>query len=304
MTSISIGIAYHKEANFYNVYPFIPIQVGSNMNNKDLGIQKDSDGDNISHLNPYCCELSATYWLWKNNKSKYKGLFHYRRFMSFEKKSILYRLPYMFVYFASKLLSPFVRDARYGYMSFSTEHLKDSDISSFLYKFGKQLETDIENNGIECYSLDKIYQSTNRIRTVLLNSIGLWHLSYAEKMIREKYPSFYEYFEKSLNGNCFYSCNMIIAKDAIYDEYCELMFSIIQDYINYMNGSLPTNNINNSMFRDAGYLGEIITDAYIKMIKDRGVKVKHLGMAMVDVETGFESQKVTSVYGRIKELLK
>lgn len=63
---------------FVDQGPYIPIQVGA-VYNKDLGIQKDSDGDNISVDNPYCSEMSAMYWIWKNVDADYKGLFHYKR---------------------------------------------------------------------------------------------------------------------------------------------------------------------------------------------------------------------------------
>lgn len=57
----------------------IPIQVGAALTDKKLFSIRDDEGKNISIKNPQYCELTALYWIWKNDKSKYAGLSHYRR---------------------------------------------------------------------------------------------------------------------------------------------------------------------------------------------------------------------------------
>lgn len=43
----------------------------------------DNNGDNISHLNKYYCELTTMYYVWKNQKHDYVGFYHYRRYLNY-----------------------------------------------------------------------------------------------------------------------------------------------------------------------------------------------------------------------------
>lgn len=49
----------------------------------EAGLLSDAKNDNISHLNPYYCELTAQYWVWKNCRHDYVGFYHYRRYLNF-----------------------------------------------------------------------------------------------------------------------------------------------------------------------------------------------------------------------------
>lgn len=57
----------------------IPIQVGAALTNKKVCDVRDDLGENISAKNRQYCELTALYWIWKNDKADYTGLCHYRR---------------------------------------------------------------------------------------------------------------------------------------------------------------------------------------------------------------------------------
>ena len=78
---IKIFQAFHK--------PFVtprhtnwitPITVGSFIDHTFLS---DQINESISSLNPFYCELTALYWIWKNSNNSYVGLYHYRRYLSF-----------------------------------------------------------------------------------------------------------------------------------------------------------------------------------------------------------------------------
>lgn len=78
--NILIYIASHKRYEFPKLENYVPIQVGAALNENRFGYQIDCEGINISEKNPYYCELTALYWIWKNSNVENVGLVHYRRY--------------------------------------------------------------------------------------------------------------------------------------------------------------------------------------------------------------------------------
>lgn len=76
---IKIIVATHKAYKMPKDSMYLPVHVGAEGKDFDLGYQKDNEGDNISSLNPQFCELTGLYWAWKNLDADYIGLAHYRR---------------------------------------------------------------------------------------------------------------------------------------------------------------------------------------------------------------------------------
>ena len=77
---IKIAVATHKKYWMPEDDAYLPLHVGKALHDDlDLGYTGDNIGDNISDKNESFCELTGLYWMWKNVKSDYKGLVHYRR---------------------------------------------------------------------------------------------------------------------------------------------------------------------------------------------------------------------------------
>ena len=86
--SIKIFTITHKAFTPPKDSTYIPLHVGR-ANAEDLGFLGDDTGDSISKLNPYYCELTGMYWIWKNyHEADYIGICHYRRYLINENDSI------------------------------------------------------------------------------------------------------------------------------------------------------------------------------------------------------------------------
>ncbi len=80
--NISLYSCCHKPGPAVGSGLVVPIHVGAAGSVQRLPMQQDDDGENISQRNPYYCELTATYWIWKHATADVVGLFHYRRMLN------------------------------------------------------------------------------------------------------------------------------------------------------------------------------------------------------------------------------
>ena len=204
----------HVDPKILGEYNFndwvVPIQVGAALTDKRISELTDDTGVSISEKNRNYCELTATYWAWKNLESKYKGICHYRRVFSINEKE-LYAIKNCDIDVVLPL--PFIcnPDASGQYR----RYIKDADLE--LVKI----------------ALKELY---------LDYFIALKEIS--------KKPYLYNY-------------NMLIAKRAVFDKYCEWMFPIlkrIEELSDIKNGKRNDRYI--------GYIGEILTALYFLYNKD------------------------------------
>lgn len=49
---------------------------------KKFLVDEKHEGDNIDHLNPWYCELTGLYYMWKHDEDDIVGLEHYRRYLT------------------------------------------------------------------------------------------------------------------------------------------------------------------------------------------------------------------------------
>lgn len=183
---MKIFIAAHKKFNPPVSDIYVPLHVGAE-GKQDLGYLKDNTGDNISSKNPYYCELTGVYWIWKNVKEDVVGLVHYRRY--FYKH-----------YLTSKV----------------DEILTKQDIAELL------LDNDVlvAQRGYTWFS--NVTDAYNKHHLE-----GISDLELVEKAIQELYPDYLDAYHKIFKGNHYCQFNMWISKKEIFDEYSEWLFDVL-----------------------------------------------------------------------------
>ena len=191
MKNILIFVASHKKYKMPEDKMYIPLQAGAEGKEKINGyIQDNSKADNISSKNPYFCELTGLYYIWKNISTDYVGLVHYRR------------------YFTTKKIIPKKEEDKFKIVISNTEIQKQLENSNIILP--KKRNYYIEN-------LYDHYKHTMYIEP----------LDETAKIIQEKYPEYMEEFNKLHKRKSAHMFNMFIMKKEILNEYCTWLFDIL-----------------------------------------------------------------------------
>lgn len=187
--NIKILVAAHKKYRMPEDKIYFPVQVGS-YGKENIGFARDDEGDNISQKNPYFCELTGLYWIWKNVDADYYGLVHYRRYFS--------AVP--------KIKRTSHDKFRYILDEATLENiLKDYDIV-----VPKKRKYFIE-------SLYSHYAHTHYEEHILVT----------EKVIKEICPDYEASFKKVMKSSSAHMFNMMIMSKEKFNEYCKWLFDIL-----------------------------------------------------------------------------
>ena len=80
---MKIYVVAHKKTENPLPPDYVYMQVNAADNEVFCKLNDALGADNISLKNPYYCELTAAYWIWKNDMlNDIVGLAHYRRFLT------------------------------------------------------------------------------------------------------------------------------------------------------------------------------------------------------------------------------
>ena len=205
---MNIYVATHKPGPSL-MSNYTPIHVGravSPYKSEMMEMIGDDTGDNISCKNPFYCEMTAHYWVWKNVKdTEYVGLCHYRR------------------YFGIDVIEE------------NIAHLMQ-DVDVILVE--------------PSFYVDSVY-------SYFAKFIGAENMTILSLVMKKHYPDYYETLEKVCDGVMFYPFNMLICRKSLFDQYCEWIFSILEECEKYIKPA-PYSNAQ----RTLAYMAEMLTGVY------------------------------------------
>ena len=209
--------------------PYILIQAGSALA-EPLGYQTDDSGDNISEKNPKYCELTALYWIWKNDKtSNIVGMTHYRRFFYI-----------------------------YNLFSNTKRMLNQNDILKYLDEYDIILP---DKQHFGPYTVKKQFAEAHGA-----HKEDKTNLMKCREIINKICPKYTSSFDEVMEQHSLYCYNMFITRKEIFDQYMSWLFGILDKAEEIIDLSIYDNlplNERNYQYRVYGFLAERLFNVWL-----------------------------------------
>ncbi|MGK4953354.1 DUF4422 domain-containing protein [Erwinia amylovora] len=261
--NISIYTSHHKPSAFLSSPVIKPIHVGKANSLDEICCAGDDSGDSISLKNPFYCELTAHYWVWKNTDiSDYVGFMHYRR-----------------------------------HFNFSDDQYKDEDVWGMVSR--SEIDADYENEfGLDEDSIKKCIGDADLLLPKKwsvkaagnINNFEHYKVSdhlhiedyqNALDILTDKYPEYKKavtLFNDAHNG---YYTNMYVMKRDLFIEYSDWLFSILSD----LEETLYFKNYSQQEKRVFGHISERLFNIFIIKNADSKIKIKEIQRTFIRKET-------------------
>lgn len=201
------------------------LHVGTNDNAKNDYLRDDTE-DNIAEKNPYFCELTGMYWIWKNAKEVPEdivGLLHYRRGFTSKQENLIY---------------------------------------SFGGKVPQNMEVDQAKKLLKkCDMLVPIPEKS--FKTVYQTYAKMHHgedLKLTRKAISEACPEYLNAFDQAMNQHYYFNGNMFVTRKKIFDSYASWLFSIYDQLENKID---LTKYENTYQARVYGFISERLLNVWL-----------------------------------------
>jgi lipopolysaccharide biosynthesis glycosyltransferase len=251
---IKIFVCMHEPGPYFQSDCIIPIHAGRALSLVDLGLPGDDTGDNISQKNAEWCELTVLYWMWKNIKADYYGLFHYRRYLNFRGRS---RHTSTLTGFGQAFVQ------KYGYDDTTIRTVcanADILIPPIYYVHPVGLPSQIMTG------YDFFCREHNKK-----------DLDQAIDLIKTHTPRMYPSLLRSLYSNSATFWNIAIMCAELFQEYCAWLFSILAA----LEKELDTSSYDAYQKRVYGFLAERLLNAFVDYARfEKAARVRELGILL------------------------
>lgn len=281
--SVIIAVAYHRKSHIVSNDCLVPIQVGAANHELDLGIQRDDQGDNISHLNPFLSEMTAMYYLWKNCKGRhYYGLCHYRRFFTYQPIPLLNVIFDFMCFYLTKVVHCFNSHLRYTRIPYVLS--SESNLEEKQNIFLNRLLNEVAVSKFDFYCTKKVSLSTRTVYEHFSFICGYQRIDELKGIIENHYTDYLPYLVKSLKSSSYYSANLAIFSADLFDRYNSFVFNVLRFHFGLNMGDWETVKAFPSQrlyLRQPGYLAELLTDVFIRKLISEGKKHKEVNILYV-----------------------
>lgn len=246
---VTIYSAYHKQAPLFSSNLVLPIQVGRSLTDAPLSCMAGDDtGDTISARNGTFCELTALYWVWKNDlESDMLGLMHYRR------------LPDLGGQHPSQSAEVF------------PDKLHIPDWLEEAENWAKSEATDwdviVPRPHVMVPTVEQNYRKGHKVQD----------LDTARSVIVTDHPEYLASFDSVASDHRVLLGNIMLMTRPLFDRYCSWLFDILFK-VEAMD--LPRQNYSGYQSRYLGFLAERLLTVFVHHIRsvEPGLRVKEVGI--------------------------
>ena len=265
---IKVLVCCHKKTEFPKGEIYLPVQVGALRSDIDLGIQTDCEVngclcDNISCENNIYCEMTASYWAWKNiNKLfqdiQYIGLCHYRRYFNagwnFWDKGR---------YAIKCIRNKWISMATNTVLTTEPVRVIDSLQEKEFINNTSKLENVIRNHDVVSTYPCKI---TNCNTEFFFQIIGQVYIRVLTEVVDSLFPKYSLAYHEQLKSSEIYAQNMVVMRMEIFDEYCTFVFSVLSEHKSLIKEkNICIDPSSEGIYdRVSGYLAEILTSTFVR----------------------------------------
>lgn len=246
-----IYIASHKKYSFpKDVETYIPIEVGAALRSEHFCVIRDNIGDNnISVKNKTYCELSAIYWMLKNNISEYIGLVHYRRYFKLG----------------------VTREGRVFGKWNPDSSAKRTELIEILSRNDIIIPKKIRFNDVigEDYRKNHVFSDYEKVRDIIIESS----------------PTFIKYFDDFSNQHFIHTCNMFVMSA----KYFELCWNWIFSILFSLEEKIDISSYDDYQKRVFGFISERLFNVWVLYAVDiLNLKVYESGVINLEEKSKLE----------------